>query len=1651
MQRFNKLMVAPARGTVGYCLFIVLLMIGGLAVQTVTAQTLSDFLVAKGQVLNQTSAAAPTLLPTGGAVFDVEAPGFGGLAIVTGGTVSVPGGGSRTLTYDAANFIFQFTATADTIAGLDSTYPAGLYTITLNSAIIPGLTAGINLAADNFPIAPVVSNFDAAQAVNATNSFDLTYQPFTGAGTSDDAMLSVYDGSTVILSNVLSLAESSYTIPSGTLAVGKSYDARLRFRHLTVTKAGLVPSAAGFFSETRFPIKTQAGSTDKTPPTLLQVIPANGGALPATAAAVGFQFSKGMDHGRVAIQWAATLNGVPVSLAVTNFIYQWADSSTLGCVYAPLAGGWPAGLVVAWTLNPATNNSDNFADTAGNVLPVNTYSGSFVTYGGPWNCVAAVSNEVEAPGFYITKRLNYVQTSDAAAAVDSRMTAQFQAYYKDPASSIGAIVAVVVPIPGATNHLVKALAAVAGPAGGLQAHWFSESFGTTSAMDGIYPVGNYVLQLGTVNPTNPSSPYLVTNSATLSMATLGYPPIPHFTDFTVARSIAVTSDFTLTWDAFPGANTNLNFISLQVFDSSSNVVFAAPNSCAGISLPATATSVTIPANTLASNQVYTVALSFGTLLSGPEVMAGVPGQGFSALQRTTRLGLNGVLQLPPPPPVVAITSPVRGDYVTAGNVTFQVTASDTNAALSQLQLFNGANLLATVTLPASQSSFTGTLTGTFSAGPQTATVVATDATGQSATAGPVSFIAQDRAFVVNFSSPTNGAVYRAFSTIPLLVNAASPSGTITRVGFYVDGYWVGSANAQPFAWFESRVAPGPHHFYARAQDSARFSGISSTIDVTVAPPDLAPDDLTNKFLGFTISAGSAPFVASGGYKLFTATLGANYNILGNAGAGLSSGTYAYTKTGTNSGMVTLVDAQSGPGFSFQLTFNTTNTGSFALTKSTGGSQSGAFVLAPRLPIGTPGLFSLTDTNGPLQLYVSGQAGVIYAPESSKDLNVWSGLGKLTVTNLTTGLTDTNPPTKQRFYRARLDSTAFAPDSVAGQTFNFTIAGGAGAWPTNGIYQWIGNATNQSYQLIGGPGRTNRTGTWTYTRTGPDSGTIVSTDSQTAVQWSQQLMFTSVDTGFYHATNAGEATGFQSGSFKRADGTVEFLGNVRYASDTAHGASVFFTANGTPASISVTNADGYVWTLNLPADALLTPRLISMAPFTNIDSSASRLPMVSGVQLEPEGIQFNSGVTLTVTAPKPFGAHASLLMAGGDGSDLYFVRATNAANSYSTTLFHFSSGGATDPSDQQWQDFLNQNLPQIQAAYAQATRDVKALERPVVVPPEPPDYELTCDSNGDAAADQAIEAYEQALFAKESDAIRRMLGAARELALLGADPGDEPLLLAKELVETAGYRKVDSLFSHYSGNPKKFVAVTRVALGIDRQDELLGGSGRTDWLDEISSWANRVLKYYFDKLRNEHDYSLVKVVISVRRQIDLLGGGSSGDDQFFTDLANALTFKLTVDSSVTAPETTVEAKGDITINTDPNSFAMRGSGTMNYLSGSMSAAVLLGGQSFVQNVVITNFDACTNLTVGFVLDRFGADHEAWEVQGQAFTAEILTILGGGTFIVNGYIVQPPSPYTCKLCFSATLQNRQAEAVNQTFEAGAEGADGKLTLILLHTPK
>ena len=68
------------------------------------------------------------------------------------------------------------------------------------------------------------------------------------------------------------------------------------------------------------------------------------------------------------------------------------------------------------------------------------------------------------------------------------------------------------------------------------------------------------------------------------------------------------------------------------------------------------------------------------------------------------------------------------------------------------------------------------------------------------------------------------------------------------------------------------------------------------------------------------------------------------------------------------------------------------------------------------------------------------------------------------------------------------------------------------------------------------------------------------------------------------------------------------------------------------TLNATGADGAVYSLFIPADALLQATTITMTPLTRIDGLDLATDAAYGVQLSPEGARFQNFVTLTITPP-----------------------------------------------------------------------------------------------------------------------------------------------------------------------------------------------------------------------------------------------------------------------------------------------------------------------------------------------------------------------------------------------------------------------------------
>ena len=141
-----------------------------------------------------------------------------------------------------------------------------------------------------------------------------------------------------------------------------------------------------------------------------------------------------------------------------------------------------------------------------------------------------------------------------------------------------------------------------------------------------------------------------------------------------------------------------------------------------------------------------------------------------------------------------------------------------------------------------------------------------------------------------------------------------------------------------------------------------------------------------------------------------------------------------------------------------------------------------------------------------------------------------------------------------------------------------------------------------------------------------------------------------------------------------------LGSIKYTLDTARQATATYKNDGNPVTLSVTDAQGYVWTLTIPNGALLWPQKITMTPFASMDVSQSVAKVRSGVMIGPEGLRFTMAVTMTVTPPMANPGVGLIFSMQEDGSKVQFAPTTNSGITASAQFFHFSPTGYDDGYD-----------------------------------------------------------------------------------------------------------------------------------------------------------------------------------------------------------------------------------------------------------------------------------------------------------------------------------------------------------------------------------
>ena len=236
---------------------------------------------------------------------------------------------------------------------------------------------------------------------------------------------------------------------------------------------------------------------------------------------------------------------------------------------------------------------------------------------------------------------------------------------------------------------------------------------------------------------------------------------------------------------------------------------------------------------------------------------------------------------------------------------------------------------ATVTLGSDTQGPSFTFPVTLVAGPNTYTLVARDAAGNSASlAVTYTYEPPNVPPSVAITAPANGAAFTAPASFTVAANAVDSDGSIVRVEFFSNGVLAGSDSDAPYGIDLAGLATGSYTLTARATDNRGGVTASAPVTVTVGPPNVLP------VVTLAVAGGTPPVFAPATVALTATASDADGTIAkveflrnGNVEATVTTAPYTATLTGLAAGAHVLTaratDDRGGVTTSAAVTFTVT--------------------------------------------------------------------------------------------------------------------------------------------------------------------------------------------------------------------------------------------------------------------------------------------------------------------------------------------------------------------------------------------------------------------------------------------------------------------------------------------------------------------------------------------------------------------------------------------------------------------------------------------------------------------------------------------------------------------------------------------------------
>ena len=340
------------------------------------------------------------------------------------------------------------------------------------------------------------------------------------------------------------------------------------------------------------------------------------------------------------------------------------------------------------------------------------------------------------------------------------------------------------------------------------------------------------------------------------------------------------------------------------------------------------------------------------------------------------------------------------------------------------------------------------------------------------------------------------------------------------------------------------------------------------------------------------------------------------------------------------------------------------------------------------------------------------------------------------------------------------------------------------------------------------------------------------------------------------------------------------------------------------TINATGADGAVYSLFIPADALLQATTITMTPLTRIDGLDLAIDGAYGVQLSPEGTRFQNFVTLTITPPA--GVSAPLekqLPIGWSGAKNVVSVATidKTSREVKLKLLHFSGyalllatkgiNATMEPARHRFGGDAEARIQSVAAERLMRERQTQLLAG------ESPPIDATL---GDLIKQYEEEVIKPRIAAARSScaagrlALQTVLGHSRQMQLLGfPDDGSAQAALFGKVMQDASAACTEEEYSLCRDNH----IITRIFpyyLGVSRQAGLMGialNGTVSDpiWVQEALAAVEKCLNFEL-QVNSRLDYSIssgnvsdhtVKEVVEARLKLPFnLGTAIFGNGDFY---------------------------------------------------------------------------------------------------------------------------------------------------------------------------